>query len=118
MRLISLALLSLLAACGCKSSPTTTPATKTSPATATCASIHAHLVEMYQSEALVKEPARVDAATADNVTMAEHECARAASTFPACASSAASASEFESKCMPKLDDEGSEGDEFTAPRGR
>ena len=111
-------MISWSAACGCKSSPTTTPATNNAASAATCATIHDHLVELYRADALAKEPARVQAATVDNVTMAEHECAHAAASFPGCAAAATSAAQFESTCMPTLDSEGSEGDKFAPARAR
>ena len=75
-----------------------------------CEGARAKIEQLYRADAQAKEPRRVDEAVADNTAMVMAECAKAPAQVSACIASAATLNDLETTCLPKLDDEGSEGD--------
>jgi hypothetical protein len=75
-----------------------------------CDGVKAKIESLYRAEAQAREPKRVEEAVADNTAMAMAECAKAPDRVSACIAQAATVADLEAKCMPQLDDEGSEGD--------
>jgi hypothetical protein len=74
-----------------------------------CDALRGKLERLYREEALVKEPARVDEAVADNTAMVLHDCAKAPDRVARCVEAATSVAEIERTCVLPLDEEGSEG---------
>jgi hypothetical protein len=74
-----------------------------------CDELRPKLEELYRAEARVKEPKRVDEATADNTAMVLADCAKSPDTVIACVNAAVTVAEIESRCIRPLDEEGSEG---------
>jgi hypothetical protein len=79
---------------------------------ADCVAVRAHVEDLYRRDATEREPKRVDEAVADNTAMVIAQCERAPARVSKCAAGAASADDLEARCLPPLDDEGSEGDRF------
>ncbi len=76
-----------------------------------CEAVRAHVERLYRAEAQSREPKRVDQAVADNTAMVLRDCAGAAQTIAPCLRSATTIQGVEG-CLPRLDEEGSEGDAF------
>ena len=99
-----------LAACACPNKPpTTTTTTGTGsgggPTTGTaCERVTAKV------QALYKADAQSDEAIADNTAMVIAECNRAPDTVSACIAGVTTVKDLEAKCVPVLDEEGSEAD--------
>lgn len=120
MKQVALVLVLLAAGCGCKGRSTTTgPGGGTGTGTgtgattgdpATCASIAAHVEDLYRASA--ERTKMTDAEIADNVAMVLGECKVAPDRVVACATKATAVAQLESQCLPALDDEGSEGVRF------
>ncbi len=118
-RLLSLVVVTIVA-CACPSKSTKTGAgsnagsagsgsSVTPPATG-CEGARAKVEGLYRAEAQVREPKRVLEAVADNTSMVMAECAKDPAKVSACIANAATVADLEATCMPKLDDEGTEGD--------
>jgi len=76
----------------------------------TCDDVKPRVEQMYRSEALVKEPKRVDEAVADNTAMVMKDCAKDPAKTVPCLANAANVAELEKQCLIQLDDEGTEGE--------
>lgn len=61
-------------------------------------------------QALYRADAQSDEAIADNTAMVIAECNRAPDQVAPCIDGVTTVSDLETRCMPKLDEEGSEGD--------
>jgi len=75
-----------------------------------CDAARAKVEAMYRADAEIKEPKRIDDATADNVAMVMKDCAKAPDKVGACLANATSTADIETKCLAPLDEEGTEGD--------
>ncbi len=75
-----------------------------------CDGARAKVEQLYRAEAQAKEPKRVEEAVADNTAMVLAECAKDPAKGAVCIASAPTLADLEANCMPKLDDEGTEGD--------
>jgi hypothetical protein len=80
------------------------------PAPATCADAKVHVAELYRADAQEKEPARVEAAVADNVAMVMKECNLDMAKRVPCLVKATSTTQLEKACLAPLDEEGTEGE--------
>lgn len=110
-RLIAVALL----ACGSRTPPA--PAEGTSAGTGAaprgpCEAMRARVEQLYRAEAQAKEPARVEAAVADNTAMVMSDCEKAPDKVAACVVAAATVKDLEARCLAPIDDEGTEGDKL------
>lgn len=76
----------------------------------TCDDVKPRVEQMYRDEAQVKEPKRVDDATADNTAMVMRDCTKDPGKTVPCLAKAGSVAELEKKCLIPLDDEGTEGE--------
>lgn len=111
----------LLVACACPSkqaAPTTGTGTTTgsggvTPTVAGCEGARAKVEQLYRVEAQAHEPKRVEEAVADNTAMVMGDCARAPDSISACIARVTNVEDLEATCLPKLDDEGREGDALT-----
>lgn len=77
-----------------------------------CEGIRPKIERLYRAEAEAKEPRRVEAAVADNTTMVMNDCARAPAKVAPCVNEVSSIAELERRCLVRLDDEGTEGEEL------
>lgn len=75
-----------------------------------CEGTRSKVEQLYRAEAQAKEPKRVDDAVADNTAMVMAECGKDPVKVTACITAAATLKDLEATCLPKLDDEGTEGD--------
>ena len=82
----------------------------TPPVQSGCDGVRGKIESLYRAEAQAREPKRVEEAVADNTAMAMAECAKAPDRVAACIAEAATLQDLEARCMPQLDDEGTEGD--------
>ncbi|MDB4959393.1 MAG: hypothetical protein JWO36_6962 [Myxococcales bacterium] len=112
-------ILVLLVACACPSKKPPVPSagsgssagTGSAEATpTTCEDVRPRIEQLYRTEALAKEPKRVDEAVADNTKMVMTDCAKNPARFVPCLANAASVAELEKQCLVPLDDEGTEGE--------
>lgn len=115
MRLLALVLLA-----ACSGTPTPTPV-RPPPAPGGCDGVRAHVEALYRTEATTRDPTRVDAAVADNTAMVMGDCA-ATPTISGCLAGARTAADLEATCLPRLEDDGREGDSLLTlqpplPRG-
>lgn len=104
-----------LAACAAPTKPAVT-APPTTPASAVhprCAEAQPRIAQLYRAEAQARDPKRVDEAVADNTAMVMRHCAQTPDQVAACVATAANTEELEARCLPPLDDEGSEADVAT-----
>lgn len=131
MKQVALVLALLAACCGCKGRSTAGPGPGSGsgsgsgsgtggggPAAgdpARCATIAAHVEELYRASA--ERTKLTDGEIADNVAMVLGECKAAPDRVIACAAEATAVAQLESQCLPALDDEGSEGERFKAAAG-
>ena len=100
-----------LAACACPNKPATTTTTTTGsgsgaePTAGTpCERASLQVKELYRADA------QSDEAIADNTAMVLAECNRAPDAVSACIAGVTTVKDLEAKCMPVLDEEGSEAD--------
>lgn len=77
---------------------------------ARCEALRGKLEGLYRAEAQLKEPERVEAATADNTQMVLAECARDPDRVVPCVEREATVPSIETKCLTALDEEGTEGE--------
>ena len=109
---LSLAL--ALAACG--SAPASQVETRPvgsavgSAAPASCDSVRGRVETLYRADAQVREPTRVDEATADNTAMVMTDCRRTPDATVACIARVATVADLERQCLAPLDQEGTEGE--------
>lgn len=125
MKLAALALVLLAAGCGCKGH-STGPGTGTGSGTgsgtgavgggdpARCDGIAAHVEELYRASA--ERTKMTDVEVADNVAMVLSACRAAPDRVIACANKATAVTQLEGQCLPALDDDGSEGEQFRVER--
>ena len=93
----------------CSSKPTTgTVGTGGGSATPACEAQRARVEGLYRAEAQSREPKRVDEYVADNTAMVLGECGKAPA-IASCVGGAATVQDVE-RCLPPLDEEGTEGD--------
>ncbi|MBS1120448.1 MAG: hypothetical protein H6Q90_2676 [Deltaproteobacteria bacterium] len=107
-----------LVACACPSKATQglTPGSGSAsgggtPATS-CDGLRGKVEQLYRADAQVSEPKRVEEAVADNTTMVLNDCAKAPDQVVACVNGVTTVAELESRCLRRLDEEGSEGKEL------
>jgi hypothetical protein len=110
-----------LTACACpskQSATRTTGGTGTTTGSGTptgCDAITAKVQALYRAEAQGAEkggadPRRVEEAVSDNTAMVAAVCLRDPGTVSTCVAGVTTVKDLEAKCLPKLDEEGSEAD--------
>lgn len=127
MKLAALALVLLAAGCGCKGHSTTGPGGGTGTGSgsgtgtpvgggdpARCDGVAAHVEELYRASA--ERTKMTDGEIADNVAMVLSSCRAAPDRVVACVGKATAVAQLESQCLPALDDEGTEGEQFRVER--
>lgn len=107
------AVFALLAACACPQMAAAPdvgkpPVANGSGTPSTCAGVRGKIEQLYRAEAQQKEPKRVEEAMADNTAMVMNDCKKDETNIAACIDKAQNVAEME-KCLPPLDEEGSEG---------
>jgi hypothetical protein len=116
-RVVAVILLTIVA-CACPSKATKTGGTGVGSGSSTvavvppggCDGARPRVEQLYRAEAQAKEPKHVDEAVADNTAMVMAECGKNPEIVSACLAEAATVKDLETRCLPQLDDEGSEGD--------
>ena len=81
---------------------------------ARCDGVAAHVEELYRASA--ERTKMTDGEIADNVAMVLSSCRAAPDRVVACVGKATAVTQLESQCLPALDDEGTEGEQFRVER--
>jgi hypothetical protein len=119
MKIVTAVLCAVIAVgCACKSKPasgTTGPGTGSGTGTGAndvraCLTIESHVRELYQASA--ERTKMTDEEVGDNVAMVVASCKEAPTRIVACVGKATAVAQLESQCLPALDDDGSEGQQF------
>lgn len=124
MKLAAVALVLLAVGCGCKGHSTTGPGGGTGSGSGTgtagggdparCDGLAAHVEGLYRASA--ERTKMTDGEIADNVAMVLASCRAAPDRVVACADKATAVAQLETQCLPALDDEGTEGEQFRGER--
>jgi hypothetical protein len=119
LRLATGVFVAALAACACKSKPTTVAGGSGASGgtgggtgdASECERVKPAVTALYEAEAKATGAAEKDATfVADNVAMVMKDCAQEPGRVAACAGAAASVAQLEKDCLIPLDPEGTEGD--------
>jgi hypothetical protein len=81
---------------------------------AACAPARDHAEALYRAELAARTPPGEPREATDNASIVAADCARDPRRVAACAAAATSVAQLERDCLIPIDDEGSEGRQFTA----